>query len=80
MKSIFVSPISLSICSDLNQFLLVRMSNMTRVTNIAVNMLAIKPTVSVTAKPLIGPVPNLNNKIAAIIVVTFESNIAENAL
>ena len=38
------------------------------------------PSTSVTAKPLIGPVPNANSTMPAISVVTFESAIAENAL
>ena len=38
------------------------------------------PMVKVTAKPLIGPVPNLNMSAAATIVVTFESIIADKAL
>ncbi len=38
------------------------------------------PIISVTAKPLIGPVPNANSTMPAIAVVTLESAIAENAL
>jgi hypothetical protein len=35
-----------------------RTSKIVRVTTIAVNILAIRPIVKVTAKPLMGPVPN----------------------
>ena len=66
--------------SFVNFLLPVTRSNMIRVTNIAVNILASIPIESVTPKPLIGPVPNLNNSIAAISVVMLESNIVVNAL
>jgi hypothetical protein len=42
---------------------------MTLETKIAVNMLATIPMISVTAKPLMGPVPNWNRKMAAMTVV-----------
>ena len=41
----------------------------------AVNMLAIKPTLNVTANPLIGPVPYDSKATAAISVVRLESKI-----
>ena len=47
---------------------------------IAVNMDVMMPSDSVTAKPLIGPVPKLNSTTAAIRVVTLASAIVENAL
>ena len=47
---------------------------------IAVNIDVAMPSDSVTAKPLIGPVPNMNSTIAAISVVRFESTIVEYAL
>ena len=50
------------------------------VTVIAVNIEAKVPIVRVIAKPFIGPVPNWNNIAVIINVVTFPSNIAENAL
>ena len=43
---------------------------------IAVNIEASVPKANVTAKPLIGPVPNTNNIAVIIKVVKFESNIA----
>ena len=46
---------------------------------IAVNIEHIIPIDNVTAKPLIGPVPNVNNTIAAIKVVTFASAIVDSA-
>ena len=44
-------------------------------TVIAVNIDVAIPIDSVTAKPLIGPVPYMNSTIAAISVVKFESTI-----
>ncbi len=49
------------------------------VTTIAVNIELIMPRDSVTAKPLMGPVPKLNNTRAAIRVVTLASRIVLNA-
>ena len=46
----------------------------------AVNTLAIKPIVRVMAKPLIGPVPNMNRKKAETTVVTCVSIMVRNAL
>ena len=53
--------------------------NIVLVTNIAVNIEAIRPILNVIAKPLIGPVPNWNNTTAAINDVKLESIIADNA-
>ncbi len=50
-----------------------------RVPNIAVNIEQMMPSDSVTAKPLIGPVPKLNSTTAAISVVMLASAIVENA-
>ena len=50
------------------------------VMKIAVNILARMPQKSVTANPLIGPVPNWKSTRAAIMVVTFASIIVVNAL
>ena len=49
------------------------------VTTIAVNIDDITPIDSVTANPLIGPVPKINNIIDAIKVVIFASAIVEKA-
>ena len=54
-------------------------SKMTRVTTIAVNMLAIRPITVVTAKPRIGPVPNWKRRKEEISVVKFESRIEGQA-
>jgi len=43
-------------------------------------MEVIIPTDSVTANPLIGPVPKINNTAAAIKVVILASKMVENAL
>ena len=43
------------------------------------NIEAIKPTMSVTAKPFIGPVPNWKRNSPEIIVVKLESRIVINA-
>ena len=51
----------------------------TLVTIIAVNIDETTPMDKVTAKPLIGPVPKINNIIEAISVVIFASAIVENA-
>ena len=48
-------------------------------TIIAVNIDEITPMDKVTANPLIGPVPKINNIIDAIRVVIFASAIVENA-
>ena len=53
--------------------------NIVLVTNIAVNIEAIRPTLNVIAKPLIGPVPNWNSTTAAINDVKLESIIADKA-
>ena len=45
----------------------------------AVNMLAAMPMIRVTAKPLMGPVPNWNRKTAEMTVVRLESKIVQNA-
>ena len=50
-----------------------------RVIKSAVNIEEIIPMVSVTANPLIGPESTLRRTNAAIIVVMFESKIAEKA-
>ena len=50
-----------------------------RVPMMAVNMDVAIPIVSVVAKPLMGPVPNINNTMAAISVVTLESIIVDQA-
>ena len=55
-------------------------SNNTLAHTTAVNMFANRPMVSVTAKPLMGPVPNLNMSAAATTVVRLESMMAEKAL
>ena len=47
------------------------MSKITLETNIAVNMLAVIPIISVTANPRMAPVPNWKRNMAAIIVVMF---------
>jgi hypothetical protein len=52
---------------------------MARVTMIAVNMEQMIPNDSVTANPLIGPVPKLNSTIAAIKVVMLASAMVEKA-
>ena len=49
------------------------------VTTIAVNIEDITPIDNVTANPLIGPVPKINNIIDAIKVVMFASRIVEKA-
>ena len=54
-------------------------SNTTRVPTIAVNMLAMMPSESVTANPLMGPVPNHRRTAAAIRVVTLASMMVMNA-
>ena len=54
-------------------------SNNQRLTKTAVKMEAMRPMVSVTANPLIGPVPNWNRKSAEIRVVTWVSMIEVNA-
>ena len=46
----------------------------------AVNIEVMMPSDKVTAKPLIGPVPKLNNTIPAISVVTLASAMVEKAL
>ena len=45
----------------------------------AVNMLAAMPMIRVTAKPLMGPVPNWNRNTAEMTVVRLESKIVQNA-
>ncbi len=50
-----------------------------RVPMIAVNMEVMMPNDKVTAKPLIGPVPNENNTMAAIRVVMLASAMDEKA-
>src|SRR5262249_29593367 len=45
-----------------------------------VNMEVAIPSISTTAKPLIGPLPSVQSTTPAIRVVTFESKIAEKAL
>ena len=45
----------------------------------AVNIDVTMPKLSVTAKPLIGPVPNMNSTMAAIKVVTLASAMVEKA-
>ena len=50
-----------------------------RVNSTAVNMLAINPMMSVTANPLIGPVPYWSSKRPPMNVVTWPSKIEENA-
>ncbi len=55
------------------------MSKMIRVHSTAVNRLAIRPTTSVTAKPLIGPVPNWNRNAALMSVVMCASKMVRNA-
>jgi hypothetical protein len=45
----------------------------------AVNIDVMMPSVSTTAKPRIGPVPKIHSTMPAMIVVTFESAMAENA-
>src|ERR1035441_7766916 len=52
---------------------------MVRDTNTAVNKLASKPNVSVTAKPLIGPVPKRNRMPAETMVVTWVSTMVIHA-
>ena len=47
-----------------------------RVTNTAVIIEATMPRISVTAKPLTGPVPNWKRKSAVSTVLTFESTMA----
>ena len=53
---------------------------MTRETKTAVNRLASRPTVSVVAKPLTGPVPNMNRMAAETMVVTCVSMMVTQAL
>src|SRR4030042_106441 len=48
-------------------------------TKTAVNKLATRPTISVVAYPLMGPVPNWNRKMAEMMVVRLESKIALKA-
>ena len=48
-------------------------------TMIAVNIEVMIPIVKVTAKPLIGPVPKLNNTIEAISVVILASAMVSSA-
>ena len=48
-------------------------------TNTAVNMLATRLMISVTAYPLIGPVPNWKRKTAEMTVVRFESKMVLKA-
>jgi hypothetical protein len=50
-----------------------------RVPTMAVNMEVMMPSDSVTAKPLIGPVPKVNSTTAAISVVMFASAMDEKA-
>jgi hypothetical protein len=49
-------------------------------TSTPVKMLAMTPTMSVTAKPLIGPVPNCASTMPEMIVVTWPSRMALKAL
>jgi len=51
-----------------------------RDTKIAVSIDVAMPMLRVMAKPLIGPVPKLNNTMAAIKVVKLASIMVENAL
>ena len=51
----------------------------TRVTMMAVNIEVRMPMLSVTAKPLIGPVPKLNSTTAAMRVVMLASTMVDNA-
>lgn len=44
--------------------------NIVLVTNIAVNIEAIRPILNVIAKPLIGPVPNWNNTTARLMMLS----------
>src|SRR5262249_8168185 len=55
-------------------------SKMVCETNTAVKTEMKRPMISVTAKPLTGPVPNWNRNIAETIVVTWVSMIVANAL
>ncbi len=52
---------------------------MARVPTIAVNIEVMMPSISVIAKPLIGPVPTPNSTIAAISVVMLASVIDDSA-
>ena len=52
---------------------------MDRETNTAVNIEIARPSVRMTANPLIGPVPNWKRNSAEMIVVRFESMIADSA-
>ena len=62
-------------------FLFSDMSSYTkRVIYSATNILEMRPMVRVTAKPLMGPVPNCARTNAEIRVVRFESKMAQNAL
>ena len=54
--------------------------NIVWLTNTAVNMLAAIPIQRVMAKPLMGPVPKLNNTMAAMKVVIFASTMVRKLL
>ncbi len=54
-------------------------SKIMRVNSTAVNMFAIRPTTSVIANPLIGPVPNWNRNRPLMIVVTWASRMVRKA-
>ena len=82
MKSIFVDLNICTIASDYifslsSRFSLNKKSYISFVTEIAVNMLTIRPIERVTANPFIGPVPNWNKKTEAISVVIFASKIVQ---
>src|SRR3990167_4729674 len=80
MKLILVSAKKLSMGSFLTIFNSMSALNIVRVTNKAVNMLAIRPMDRVTANPLMGPEPNWNSMNAAMSVVVLESTMALRAL
>ena len=61
-------------------FLLMKLSNIARLTNTAVNILAAIPIHRVIANPLIGPVPNWNKTTAAMKVVILASTMVLKAL
>ena len=64
----------------LNSLVLPKAMNTRRVRYTAVKNEQTIPMISVVAKPLIGPVPNIRRMIPVITEVRLESKIAENAL